>query len=268
MKTHAAILLFLTTIALTSPAHAGILFFVNDSAGFSTASSGFVFLGTEDWEQSTLAPNSLTSISDPLAPGVANGPFPTGSQLAAGVTAQANTLGSAGITTSPRGANAISVASAGFAGTPTDQISSNIPNDSLDLLINPSGSYSGAVSLNPLYFDLAATTSTSNPGSVVITVYDKSNVLLGTQIMNSVDYSAGAFLGMVSTAGSDIGRINLWASTNPTNSVAGADNINVFGAANVAAVPEPSSAVLMLGLGTVGLLTRLRRRRSPAPQLD
>lgn len=254
MKKHAAILLFLMGAAFTPAVHAGVIFYLNNPAGFNTAASAFTFKGTENWEESTLAAGNIANFNDPLAPGVANGPFPTGTIAAAGVTAQSNTLGSAAATLSPRGVGGLATASVGYVGTPSDQVSPNSPNDSFDLIINPSGNYSGAVGLNPLFFDFGATSSTSTPGTVVVKVYDQTNALLGSQTVNGVDYSATAFLGMVTTGGSNIRRVNLWASTNTANSTAGADNIAVYGA-----LPEPSSTMLMLGAGMAGLLQRRRR---------
>lgn len=234
---------------------AQVTFFVNNQVGFTAATSGISFAGIEDWEGSTLAANSLFTFNDPLTPGVANGTFPTGSVLAAGVTAQSNTLAGAANVVSPRGIGGLATASAGFLGTPSDQVSPN-QNDSFDLIINPAGGFSSAVGLDPLYFDFNAASSVSNPGSVVVTVYDVNNLLVGTQLVNGVDFSGSSFLGIVANAGVNIRRINLWGATSPGNSTAGADNIRVY----AAAVPEPGS-LLVFAVGMVVLAGAHRRRR-------
>jgi hypothetical protein len=242
----------LAAIGFAQPVKAAVSFFVDNPGGFNTAIGGLVLRGTETWEQSTLAANNITTFSDPLAPGVLNGPFPTGSTAAAGITAQANTLGANAVTPSPAGANGLATASVGFVGSPSDQLSPNSFNVSFDLIVNPAGNYAGAVRLSPLYFSSVATSSTSTPGTVIITVYDPSNNLLGTQTVTNVDYSQTDFVGIVATAGSNIRRINLFASTNAATSTAGADDISVYG------VPEPSGmALLSLGAALV-----LRRKRS------
>ena len=246
-----SIAILLVLVGAVSPAaHAGVTFFVNNSAGFTAAATGLTFKGTEAWEESTLAGGNIALVSDSLVPGVANSVFTTGSLTTVGITAQSNTLGSAAATLSPRGASGLATASLGYVGTPSDQLSPNSPNDSFDLIM----SSGGAVSLNPTYYDFTATGPTDKLGTVVIKVYDTSNVLLGTQTMNNVGYNEVPFLGMVATGGSQIGRINLWGLTNPTNSTAGADNISVF-------IPEPSSAVFVLFSGVVGLLFQKQRSK-------
>jgi len=233
--------------------NAAVVFFPGNAPDFNAAVTGLPILGTENWEESTLAPNSIATPNDPLSPGVANTNFPTGTNLAAGVRAQSNTLGGSAATLSPLGAFGLATASAGFAGTPSDQVSPNNFNQSFDLIFNPAAGSASAVSLSALYFDSAATSSTSTPGSVVISVYDLSNVLLGTQTLTNVDYSQTDYIGIQATGASRIGRINLFASTNSAASTAGADDIVVYGS-----VPEPASAAT---LGFVLLLGCLRRRR-------
>ena len=245
--------------AVCSSGTAAVAFFVDNPSGFNSqiTSSGLIFLGTENWESSTLAPNTSTGLNDPLAPGVANAPFPTGTNTAIGLMAQSNTLGGAAITLSPRGVNALSTASVGFFGTPSDQVSANVPGDSFDLIFNLGGGNPvAAVSLSPLFFDIVnATSSTSHPGTVFITVYDPTNAVLGTQTLTNVDYSQSDFLGIVATGGSDIRRVNLYAGPAASSFVAGADSINVYG------VPEPSVAALM---GLCGVALAARRRRTAA----
>ncbi len=249
--------LLLSTAAVAvlplASASAAVVFFPNNPAGFNAAIAGRPLLGTENWEQSNLAAGNLMFLNDPLSPGVANGPFTTGTGTGAGVTAQSNTGGANSSALSPLGVAGLATASAGFAGTPSDQLSPNNWNQSFDLIFNAVGGPAGAVSLIGLYFDAAASSSTSTPGSLLISVYDLSNVLLGTQTLTGVDYSQTDYIGIQATGTSRIGRINLYASTNSANSTAGADDISVY-----SAVPEPSSAAYFGLL----LLSSLRRRRS------
>jgi len=209
-------------------ATAGVNFFVNNSVGFNAAVVSFSLVGTETFEESTLAPNMILTFNDPLSPGVANGSFPAGTGTAAGVKVQSNTLGSNPTALSPRGTNGLTTASVGFVGTPTDQISVQDVGDSFDMIFMPSnGQPVRAVRMLPLYFDNAASSSTSNPGTVVIKVYSPTQVLLGTQTMNSVDYSGSSVLGVVATGTDVIGRINV-NDTNNLSFFAGADDIGVY----------------------------------------
>ncbi len=85
------------------PAKADIIFFANDAAGFVAAqtASGNTTLGTETFEQSTVAPGTFAVFDDPLTQGVPNGPFPTG--LTVPMTIQSNVLGGAATSPSPGG---------------------------------------------------------------------------------------------------------------------------------------------------------------------
>jgi hypothetical protein len=215
-------------LSLAHSAFAGVTFYVNDTAGFNAAAVALTLAGTENFESSTQAPNQFQNLNDPLAPGVANPPFPTGTGTAAGVRVQSNTLAGSPSTTSPRGTIGLTTASVGFLGTPNDQISNQDPNDSFDMLFTPSnGQFVRAVGLHPLFFDNNATTATSNPGTLEIRVYNTSNVLLGTQTMTNVDYSGTAFLGVVATGTDVIGRINIW-DLSTTVFFSGADDVSVY----------------------------------------
>jgi hypothetical protein len=130
--------------------NAGIVFFINDQAGFNLQAGSFLFRGSEDFEFSTLLPNEIALVNDPLAPGVANGPFTSGTNPATGLTVQSNTLGGSASTLSPRGANGLVTASAGFLSTPNDQISNNQPGDRFDMIFAPHGSRRQSRRLYPL----------------------------------------------------------------------------------------------------------------------
>lgn len=241
--------------SFSSALHAGVSFYVDNSAGFNAAASTLEFKGIENWEESTLGASLISFLDDPLTPSIGKGTFPTGTNPAAGVSVQSNTLGNSPSSASPRGSNGLAVISAGYFGAPSDQVGPNVFGDSFDIIVNPSGNYSGAVSLNSLYYHGSATTSTSNPGTVTVRVYDASNTLLGTQDLAGVNYSGASFLGIVATAGSNIRRINIASTLEPANSATGADNISVFG--SVLPIPEPAVTSLAI-LGAMGLLRRRR----------
>jgi hypothetical protein len=92
-------------------------------------------------------------------------------------------------------------------------------------------------------------------GSVVVGVYDSSNVFLGNVLISNIDYgfvNPLAHLGIVTTGGDDIGRINI-ADGNLANFV-GIDDISAY-----TALPEPGTLALA-GFTRSGLLgARLRR---------
>lgn len=221
-----------------------MLFFVNDPGGFTAATTENAFIAGENWESSTLAPGGSTILNDPLRPGVTNGVFLTGSNVAAGITAQSNTNRINPAVASPRGAGGLIATALGFLGIPSDQLSPNFFGDSFDLIIHPAGGTVGAVSLSPLFFDSAASSSTSIAGTVIVRIYNDLDVLLGTQVLTGVDFSQAAYLGILTTGGDTLRRINL--ATNNVNSTAAADDILVF------AVPEPTSALqIMTGLALV-----------------
>ncbi|MCB1041629.1 MAG: hypothetical protein KDC35_01735 [Acidobacteria bacterium] len=201
----------------------GVSFFVNDIPGFDTARGSTVLAGTEDFESSTLGPNMIATLPDPLAPGVANTPFPTGTNPATGMTVQTNSLG--GAPASPMPGGFLATASVGLLGTPTDQVSTSTPLDaSFDMIF--ALPQTRAVRFIPLVFDDA---SSGNPGTATIRVYDSSNVLLGTL----TDVAVAGFMnpttviGVVATGGDDIGRINIFATTAIDN-YSGADDIFVY----------------------------------------
>lgn len=241
--------------SFSSALHAGVSFYVDNASGFNAAASTLEFKGIENWEESTLGAGLLSSLNDPLAPSVGNGTFPTGTNPAAGISVQSNTSENGPSSVSPRGSSGLAVISAGYIGSPSDQVGTYVYGDSFDIIVNPSGNYSGAVSLNSLYYHGSATTSTSNPGTVRVRVYDASNTLLGTQDLAGVNSSGASFLGIVATAGSNIRRINIASTLDPINSGTGADNISVFG--SVLPIPEPA----VTSLAVFGVLGLTRRRR-------
>ena len=243
------------------------IIFVDDPTGFNTAvaSAGLGFAGLEDWESSNLAPSSITSVSDPLAPGVLNGPFLTGTNPATGLTAQSNTLG--GMPNVPSPGSGLATASAGYFGTPDDQVSNSGPG-SFDMIFGLANTT--AVTFNPLVFDDAAS---GNAGTATIRIFDTSNVLIGS----SIDVPVAGFMtpasftsiGVVAMFGEDIGRINVFA-TSVDDNFSGADNINVYTGVvpdpnpPTGVVPEPSTIAIWSLLGLVGAGVQRRRRQRAA----
>jgi hypothetical protein len=253
-------LVFIILLGWTQSSWATLVF-INDAAGFNAAIAGYGLLGTENFESSTLGAGMITSFNDPLAPGVANSPFPSGTNPATGLTVQSNTLGGSPTTVSPRGFGGLATASAGYAGTPTDQISSNFPGDSFDMRFGLTSTT--AVSFTPLVF-----TTTSDPaaaGTANLRVYDKMNALIASMdnIPVAVYTNPTTVIGIVAMTGEDIGRINLFTtsygtSTTTSDFVAGADDVSVF-----AAIPETSSYLFLGTVGSVVIGYRLvtKRRR-------
>ena len=210
-------------------------FFVDDAAGFSAAVGGLTFEGTEDFESSTLAAGMIVSIDDSLAPGVPSTPgvppvFPTGTNVAVGLTVQSNTLGAMPATPSPRGNSGLATASIGLSGTPTDQVSASQFGDSFDMLFGLTAT--DAVAFTPLVFD---STATDTAGTAGVRVFDTAGVLIGSldNIPVATFTNPTTMVGVVAMPGEDIGRINIFATsvgaeTNLTQIVSGADNINVY----------------------------------------
>lgn len=238
-----------TLLFASGTARAGVLFFVNDPVGFATATTSLDFLGLENWSSAGNA--NSASVLDPVRPGIANGVFPNGTNVATGITVQSNSLGSAATVPAP-GSNMF-FAPAGFVGVSgaaqqSNQLSANTNGNSFDVLFADVGaSVPAAVSLSPMFY---RTNGPIDSGTIAVQVYDDSNGLLGTtSVANVADVSEASFLGIVATGGDVLGRVNLWAGM---IAVPGADNIRVH------AVPEPGT------LGALAALTTLITLRGPA----
>lgn len=243
---------FAVTLLTTVPARADIVFYVNQQNQFDADTSNLVFLGTEDFESSTLGSGEIGRINDPLAPGVANGPMPFGTQAELGLTLQSNTLAGNAAETSPLGNLGLATYSDGFGESPTDQLIANFSNHSLDMLPAPD---SKAISFLPIFVD-----ATGNPnlrGNIEVEVYDRNNILVAARTVNDVSFLlTDVEIGIVATGNSTIGRINLY-----DGSIAdwqGVDDVSIYQSSSV---PEPSHATaLMLCLS--GFCVRLRKSKN------
>ena len=273
MLRHTALAALLTVF--TSTASAGLMFYTSEvDFNNAVAASSLIYLGTEDFESSVLPDNNLQRVDDSLQPGVPSTSlnpaapfppivdpvFPTGTSTATNITVQSNASGGMPSTPSPRGLDGLVTASAGFAGTPDDQIGTNFVTDSLDLIFNsPVPEPVLAVALIALFFDTVAFDPTAL-GNIEIRVFDSSNVLLGMTTVFGADYvNEVGYIGIVATGGMDIGRINLWDG-NALFNTQGVDDIQVFvdepGVIPPNPVPAPGTLLLLL-MGLAAL--RLRK---------
>jgi hypothetical protein len=214
---------------IVTTANAGVTFYTTSSM-FNPAVTSFNLRGTENW--STATGTEIANVSDPLLPGVANGPLPTGSSVTVGVRAQSNSLGNN--PTHPAPGLGMVYAPAGFVGVsgnlqPTKQVSGNVTNSSFDLIFTNIGqSVPRAASLSPMYYRIS---SANNSATVTVRVYNQANTLLGsTTVANVKDCLEDAYLGIVTTDSDTLGRINIWATA---KDVPGADNIAVYDAAPI-----------------------------------
>lgn len=223
------------TCAPATATLADITFFLNDQTGFRTATNSLHFRGIEDFESSTLTTGEVAGVDDPLAPGIANGPFPMGTNPAIGLTIQSNTLAGNATTTSPFGFNGLATYADGFGSSPTDQLTTQFMSHSLDLLFEMG---TQAAEFLPLFVD-----GTGNPlltGPIEIEVYDSMNTFLDSIMVPDVSFFlTDKTVGMVATNGMDIGRVNLFDG-NSAQHWQGVDDISVFG------VPEPNFRIVGL----------------------
>lgn len=216
-----------------SAARAGVLFFVDDAPGFAAASASTLLMGTENWSSAGNA--GAGAVAEPLRPGIANGVFPHGVAAATGITVQSNSHATSGTTvTAPVGMYYAPTGFAGLSGNlqPSNQISSNAVGASFDMLFaTVDGAEPIALSISPMYYR----STSGNSATLTIKVFNTTNALLGTTtVPNVADALENAFLGVVTTSGDTLGRVNLWSNA---SNLAGADNIAVY------TVPEGNAAV-------------------------
>lgn len=244
-------------LTLASSAFAGLNIYTGQgSFDAAVTSGGYSLMGIEKWDSGV--GTGIIAFNDPLAPGVANGPFATGTQTSMGMTVQSNTLGDSPVNLSPAGNGGLAFASAGTAGVSgnlqaSNQVSANLPGNSFDLRFTTVGGIAPkAVDLSPMFYRVL---STNNAGALNVRVYDTSNVLIGSLgLLNVGDVLENRYAGFEVTGSTTLGRVNI-AVDHSTLDVAGADNIRLYGANPV---PEPAT-LSMLGLGALALLKRRRK---------
>lgn len=249
IRARLAVLAALLPLATSTPAAAAVQFFVNDPAGFTAATAGSPLLGLEDWSSAGNA--AFQSFNSPLLPGVANAPFPNGTNPATGLTVATNGNGANGAVFVAGGQ--LAFAPAGFEGVsgneqPSNQVSVNLNSNAFHMAFaDVGGEAPAAVSFTPTFY---RTTGPNNSGTLTVTVYDGSNALAGTTtVPNVADALETAYLGIVGAPG-EIRRINVWAGG---NAAAGADNIRVY-------APEPAAGAagaVLAALGGLGWRRRL-----------
>jgi hypothetical protein len=213
----------LALLLSAGPLVAGVVFHETAEA-FDAAMGTFTLMGREDWSSAGNA--AATVVNSPLAPGVANGPFPNGTTVASGIRVQSNSLGPNGATPAP-GTN-LYYAPAGFRGVsgniqPSNQLSTNWDNDSFDIVFSAvNGKSPKAVSFSPMFYRIGANTT----ATLTIKVYNQADGLLGTVTVPDVaDCLEDAYIGILMTGADTLGRVNIWATA---TDVVGADNIEVF----------------------------------------
>jgi hypothetical protein len=243
-------LVIMLSLWLPASARSGVLFFVNDESGFAAAIADAALMGSEDW--SSAGNTAAASVMDPLAPGVANGPFPNGTNPATGLTVQSNDESTTGSTPQPgAGLFYAPAGSEGFSGNlqPSNQVSSNLAGNSFDMLFASVGeARPTAVSFSPMYYLLGF----NDTGTLAIVVFNTNNELIGSTALGDVaDVLENEFLGIQTTGGDILGRVNIYAGE---LDVPGADNIAVY-------APEPSAAAnSVLAVTSLIALARGRSR--------
>ncbi len=173
--------------------------------------------GIENYEESTLLPNSAAFIPDPLEPGVPNGPFPNGLEGVDNMIVQANILGGDPNVPAPHSAafpdeDGLAVASWSNMGFQSDVVVPYWNIDSLDLVLLDQN-------ITAVGIDIV---SILGLGVVDIRVYDTNNVLVG-MMGSPADPTGVDFFGVWCPA--PIGRINIH---DPGHGVEGGDNIQIW----------------------------------------
>ena len=210
-------------LLFTVPCYASLLTF-SSRAAFNAAAPG---LPVETFETGQVAPGSIASCNGPVSSATGNTCFPVGGLLPGAIYGA-----------SPGPSLIVFGAAIPGLGNASKVLGPNLFLDSLNINFTNATAVGFDVFPGPV------------AGDVQITVFNLSNVLLGT-----FDVTAGLgpnFFGV--TSNSDlIGRVNIASQANPPGELL--DNV-AFGIPNTT-VPEPSSLALMVG----GLAALVRSKR-------
>jgi hypothetical protein len=228
LKSHFWLLAFCLLCFLSLPVRADLITF-STRPTFNTAAPG---LPVETFESASTPPGGAQACNGPVSSASGGGCFPIGGLLP-GVVYNAS---------DPDEPRNLTVLGAGFAtvGNSSRVLGTGFALDTLNLTF---------ASANAIGFDVFYGLV---PGNVAISVFDSSDVLLGTFTVFAP--IGGTFFGVISDSG-NIGRINIASlNTQPLEQV---DNV-AFGLA--APVPEPMT-LLLLGTGLAGVIFKVRSRR-------
>jgi|GEM_PF-4208871 len=188
----------------------GLTWFDNEAA-FKAAAGPELCL--EDFEESTMIPNAVLGIDDPLCSGVPAPEYPNGLEGCKGMCVQSNLSAGAPVEPNPRGIGGIALASVGFLGACSDIALANTFVDSMDTILDRDD-----------VFGVGGNTLTLMGGATVdIRVYDTKNGFLGQKTVPA-DVCGNNFVGVISD-GAPIGRINVFDAVG--GGAEGLDNIQL-----------------------------------------
>ena len=209
----------IATLATSFPARSAILFYKNsDEFHAAAAARGHDLLGIEDYEDASNL-NYSEAIDDPLDQYTDNETFEPGDILGA-IRIQANLDGGYAPQPNPHGERALLVRNAS-GGTVDVNVTNNYGADSYDM-----------IALEPLRavgFSFIATVTTYL-SNAQIHVWSDEGVLLG-EYFSPAAAGGSQFVGLVTTEGENLDRVNLFKNYDHTAYV-GADNVYAYGPAS------------------------------------